>query len=502
MGEGQRAIRRRDSGDVANGPPPPGLDQAERGPNRLALAGLCLSSLLASLGASAANVALPTLAGSFDASFQAIQWVLLSYLLAGTILMPGIGRLGDRYERRRALIAGIFLFTAASALCAGAPTLWTLIAARALQGLGAAVMLALALALAVGTVPRAKAGGAMGLLGAMSAAGTAIGPSLGGLLIAAAGWRAIFLLCVPIGLAALLLARFLPEEDRESRRTSAGFDIRGTIILAFALASFTLALTLGHGRFGTLNLALGLAASVGAALFVFAQKRTKAPLISPALLRLPGLKAGLAASGLVSTVMMATLVVGPFYLARALRFGPAAVGLALSAGPLGAALAGLPAGKAVDRFGTSGTAVFALLAMAIACALLAALPATLGPAAYVASILLLTGAYALFQAANNKQIMVSAPAGESGMVSSMLNLSRSLGLISGTAAMGALFALASGAAELAEATPGSIAHGMHVTFGVGALLIVLAVTLIGRDGIARSLAACKTALTLSMLART
>src|SRR3954468_11121697 len=118
-------------------------DRSARG----ALAGLSLAMLLASLGTSVANVALPTLAAAFDASFQAAQWVVLAYLLASTTVIVSVGRLGDLTGRRRLLIAGIALFTTASAVAGIAPTLWTLIAARAAQGLGAAVMLALAMAL-------------------------------------------------------------------------------------------------------------------------------------------------------------------------------------------------------------------------------------------------------------------------------------------------------------------------------------------------------------------
>src|SRR5690606_24352698 len=139
--------------------------------------------LLASLGTSIANVALPAFADAFDASFQHIQWVVLAYLLAITTLIVGAGRLGDLTGRRRLLLAGIALFTLASVLCGLAPTLWLLIAARAGQGAGAAIMMALTMAFVAETVPKEWTGTAMGLLGTMSAVGTALGPSLGGILI-------------------------------------------------------------------------------------------------------------------------------------------------------------------------------------------------------------------------------------------------------------------------------------------------------------------------------
>src|SRR2546423_12358846 len=123
--------------------------------------------LLPSLSTSVANVGLPTLAQAFNASFQEVQWVVLAYLLAITTLIVSVGRFGDITGRRRLLLAGIFLFTVASALCGVAPSLWFLVAARAVQGLGAAVMMALTLALVSETVPKEKTGSTMGLLGTM-----------------------------------------------------------------------------------------------------------------------------------------------------------------------------------------------------------------------------------------------------------------------------------------------------------------------------------------------
>src|SRR5258708_10054000 len=320
---------------------------AERTPSvRWALASLSLSMLLSSLGTSIANVGLPTLAQAFNASFQEVQWVVLAYLLAGTTLIVSVGRLGDITGRRRLLLAGIFLFTAASVLCGVAPLLWLLIAARAAQGLGAAIMMALTMALVGETVPKTKTGSAMGLLGTMSAIGTALGPSLGGVLIAGSGWRAIFLVNVPLGILTFFLAhRYLPVDRRGPRTDRTGFDTVGTLLLALALAAYALAMTIGRGSFGPLNMALLLAAVFGVGLFVLVEARTASPLIRLAMFRDPALSASLAMSALVSTVIMATLVVGPFYLSRALGLNAALVGIVLSVGPLIASLTGEPGGR-------------------------------------------------------------------------------------------------------------------------------------------------------------
>ncbi|HYC87892.1 MAG TPA: MFS transporter [Thermoanaerobaculia bacterium] len=367
--------------------------------------------LLSSLGTSIANVALPTLAQAFHASFQQVQWIVLAYLLAVTAFLVGAGRLGDRLGRRRLLVAGIFLFTSASVGCGIAPTLPLLIAARAAQGLGAAAMMALAMAFVGETVPKEKSGAAMGLLGTMSAAGTALGPSLGGFLIAGFGWPAVFFVSVPFGIVTLLLAhRFLPAN-------------------ALRPAPIRLAM------FGD-----------------------------------PVLSAGFAMSTLVTTVVMATLVVGPFYLSGTLGLDAARVGLVMSCGPLVAALAGVPAGRAVDRFGARRITIAGLVAMAAGSALLPMLPVSFGVIGYIAPLAAITAGYALFQAANNTAVMADIRPDQRGVVSGMLNLSRNLGLIAGASVMGSIFA----------------AGGMRLTFAVAAALVVLALGIVPDQRVRRT----------------
>ncbi len=448
---------------------------------RWALAALSLSMLLSSLGTSIANVGLPTLARAFAASFQEVQWVVLAYLLAITTLIVSVGRLGDLLGRRRLLLAGILLFTAASVLCGLAPTLWLLVAARAAQGLGAAVMMALTLAFVGETVPKERTGRAMGLLGTMSAIGTAFGPSLGGVLIAGLGWRAIFLVNVPLGLATLFLARrHLPADRARPPGDRPGFDQVGTLLLALTLGAYALAMTIGRGRYGPLNLALLLGAVVGLGLFLLAETRAASPLIRLAMFRDRRLSASLAMSALVSTVLMATLVVGPFYLARGLGLEAAMVGVVLSVGPLVAALTGVPAGRIADRFGAQRMTVAGLAGIATGSIALALLPAPLGIAGYVIPIVIITAGYGLFQTANNTAVMAGVSADRRGVVSGLLNLSRNLGLITGASVMGAVFALAAATTDLTTASPGAVATGMRVTFGVGAALIAAALALASR----------------------
>lgn len=450
---------------------------APTAPFRWPLASLALAALMASLDTSIANVALPHLARAFDASFPAVQWAVLAYLLAVTSLIVGVGRLGDIIGRRRLLMVGIGIFAAASLACGLAPNLELLIALRGVQGVGAAIMMALSMAMVGDTVPKAKIGAAMGVLGTVSAIGTTVGPSLGGLLIGAWGWPVIFLINVPIGLATLWVAsRSLPADRKVAGSDRPPFDLPGAVVLALTLAAYALATTAQSGAFLSAPILL-VAAGVGVALFLALQVKARHPVLPLAVFRDSRLGAGLAMGALVSTVMMTTLVVGPFYLIGALGLDVARAGLVISAGPLVAALAGAPAGRIVDRFGAGRAVLWALVGMAAGLAALAAAPSVFGVAGYVAAIAVLTSHYALFQAANNTSIMQGVDADRRGVISGLLSLSRNLGLITSASAMGALFARVVGAGEVANASPEAVTAAMQATFLVAAGLMGLALTL-------------------------
>ena len=233
------------------------------------LASLSLAMLLPSLGTSIANAGLPTFAETFGATFQGVQWIVLAYLLAMTTLVVSAGRLGDLLGRRRLLLGGVLVFAVASAVGAVAGDLWLLIAARAAQGFGAAIMVALTMALVGDLVPKERLGSAMGLLGTTSAVGTALGPSLGGILIVGFGWPAMFVLLAALGAATLLtLHATLPEPNPQQKANRERFDAIGTILLALSLGAYALSMTIGGGTFGRVNVALLLAAGAGLVLFV------------------------------------------------------------------------------------------------------------------------------------------------------------------------------------------------------------------------------------------
>jgi MFS family permease len=175
-------------------------------------------------------------------------------------------------------------------------------------------------------------------------------------------------------------------------------------------------------------------------------------------------------------VMMATLVVGPFYLAHGLGLNAALVGIVMSIGPVISILSGVPAGRMVDRMGAPLMTIAGLIAIAAGAFALAALPAMFGMAGYIAAIFILTPGYQLFQAANNTAVMTDIPSDQRGVISGMLNLSRNLGLMTGASAMGAVFVFAS-AADITAAGSGAVTRGMQVTFSVAAVLVVIALAI-------------------------
>lgn len=441
--------------------------------------GLSLCLLTSSLGTSSANVALPALATDLAAPFSAAQWVVIAHLLALTSTAVGLGRLGDTHGRRRVLRGALALYCAASLGCALAPTLWVLLLARAAQGLGAAGMTALGVATASALTPTASAGRAMGQLGAASSLGTALGPPLGGALMAAASWRWIFVAQFVLAATTFALSSSLPL-DRVRR--PAGSDRAGAALLALALAAYALATTLDRGRLGAASLALLAVAGLGLLLFVRVERAAATPLVRLSLLGDQALTSGLAASVLVSCVVMTSMVVGPFYLSRALGLSPGAVGLAMAVGSAVAALASLPAGRLVDRLGARRAALVGLAGIAAAALALAQGSEHLGARGYLVPMSALTASYALFGAANTAGVMLRAPPAERGALSGALGLARNLGLVTGACAMGAVFALGAGADDLSAAAPAAVAGGMRSAYALATALALLAFALIATFG--------------------
>ncbi|HEX6286264.1 MAG TPA: DHA2 family efflux MFS transporter permease subunit, partial [Acidimicrobiia bacterium] len=328
--------------------PPAHLDQREKW---LVLVAVAASTLLATIDGSIVNVAFPTLVDELETSFNVIQWVALAYLLTIATLTMSMGRLGDVVGKKRLFVTGIAIFTVGSALCGLAPDVSWLIGFRVLQAIGSVLVLALGAAILVEAFPPHERGKALGWIGTTVSLGVVSGPVIGGILISAFDWRAIFFVNIPVGIAAIYLSmRHVP--DRPPVRGQR-FDIGGAVLMSVALFSLSLALTLGQDLgFGSTLVITGFAvATLAAAAFVVVELRIESPMLQLRLVRNPMLSVSVTTGFLMFSCVSATFFLLPFYLEGVLGFEVGQVGLLLGVAPLMMGLVSPISGSLSDRFG-------------------------------------------------------------------------------------------------------------------------------------------------------
>jgi len=408
-----------------------------------AVAAVCVGAFMGQLDASIVTVALPTLQRTFDATVGAVTWVGLSYLLVLVATVTAVGRFADMWGRKLLYVYGFLIFTFASVLCGLAPSLAALCGFRALQAVGAAMLQANSLAIIVLVVPSRSLGKAIGLQGTAQALGLAMGPSVGGLLLAAGGWRLIFFINVPFGLFGAMAAILLVPRSR-NLLARVRFDWSGLAIFFPAVAALLSAITFGAERGWGSALIVGLfgAAVVLAALFIWHERRDRDPMLDLGLFRRTQFSTGIA-SGMGSyLVMFGVLLLVPFYLERGLGVGTARSGLELMAMPLAFGIVAPFAGRLADRAGARPLTVSGMALVAAALALLGAFgPGTAGFLVLLAAVGVGMG---LFTSPNNASIMGAAPGQQAGMASGVLNMTRGMGTALGLALTGTVFVVAGG----------------------------------------------------------
>lgn len=434
----------------------------------LAVATVCVGAFMGQLDASIVSLAFPTLAREFDATLGAVQWVGLSYLLVLVSLVPAVGRFADMVGRKLLYTYGFAVFIVGSALCGLAPSLLALDGFRALQALGAAMLQANSVAIIALAVPRRKLGRAIGIQGAAQALGLSLGPAVGGLLIAAGGWRLIFFVNVPAGLVGMIAGWFLIPRSRHLQQRER-FDWTGLALFVPALSALLLALSYGNELGWTSAVVLGAlaAAVVLAACFVVRERRAPAPMIDLALFSRTAFSAGIASGLLSYLVLFGALFVTPFFLESDRGLSPGATGALLTTLPIAIGLVAPLAGRAADAFGARPLTVAGML---VSAAGLVGLALAHGSTPLVAGELALLGVgLGMFTPPNNAAIMGAAPATHSGMASGVLNMTRGLGTSFGLSLTGLVFGIYAGA----HASPDLVAEGFT------AAALFLAATAVG-----------------------
>ena len=462
---------------------------------------VCIGIFMTTLDASIVNIGLPSIARAFGTSLTGtLEWIVIGYLVVIGALLLTFGRLSDMIGRPPIWMAGLIVFTVGSAICGAAQSLGLLIAARALQGVGAALILSTSAAIVSNAVPPSQRGHALGWGALAIALGASAGPTIGGVLTTVGTWRLIFYVNVPIGVIAILATLWLIPPTL--RRGEQKFDLKGALLLAIALASLTLGLSFGQ-EWGWTSasvltaLAIGVA-SLGAGALV--EARSTHPIIDLRLFR-NRVFASAVASLLCS--MLALFAVGflfPFYFEELRGFPPERTGLLLTPFPLAMAIVAPGAGALSDRIGSRILAPLALAITAAALLLLTQLDST-SPISEIWWRLALAGAgLGLFQSPNTHSLMSAAPESQQGMASGVFATARITGQALSVAVAGAVFATLGGAAAataLAGAPVGDAArpaleavflrafHVAMATCAAFAALGALAALVRGREGRSR-----------------
>jgi EmrB/QacA subfamily drug resistance transporter len=319
---------------------------------RLVLATTILASSLAFVDGSVVNVGLPAIGESLAADADALPWLVNAYLLPLSALLLLGGGAGDRYGRRRLLVAGVALFALASLICAVAPSFGVMLVGRAAQGVGAAMLMPNSLAILGSTFSGEAKGRAIGVWAATGAVAGAIGPVLGGWLIDLGSWRAIFLLNLPLALAAIALAwRYIPDDEDADGRS---LDLAGGVLATIGLGGVAWALTIGSGADGWTGLAITLAAGATAALglFLWVEKRRGDQAMIPLALFSSRSFIGLTLlTLLLYGALGGLLVLIPYVLIEAAGYSGTAAGAALLPLPLVLALISPIMGSVAGRVG-------------------------------------------------------------------------------------------------------------------------------------------------------
>jgi len=442
-----------------------------------ALTAVLLGVIMGPIDASAVYIAMPKMAQVFGVTPAAVGWVSMTYLLVLASFLLTFGRLGDMVGFNKVYQTGLLAFVFTSALCGLAPSLGVLVVLRALQAAGSGMTMAMSPAIITAIFPPAERGKALGMNGMVVALGLAAGPSLGGLLVGTVGWRAIFYVNVPIGIASFLWCRrVLPRPRDLARRT---FDWQGAF-LAFAGLGLLLWFVdrASSGAWSWFTLGYGLAAAAALVWFVAVEKRVPEPMLDLGLFKSRVFSAANAAALLNYMAQYVIVFITPFLLQDVLGFSAPRAGALMTSFPIMVLVTAPLAGILSDRIGHRGLASVGLLICAAAGSLLARLTESGAPAAGVAIQLGLFGlGTGLFTSPNSSAIMGSVPRFRLGIAGSVLATTRNTGMVLGIMTGGAVL------------TWGQATHGGTFVAGLAAAYLAAAglsllgalITLLGRE---------------------
>jgi EmrB/QacA subfamily drug resistance transporter len=402
---------------------------------------VAVAVFMTTLDSSAVNVALPTIMKSSRVPLTTVQWVVIIYLLTISSLLLTFGRLSDVKGRRWIYGRGFFIFSLGSLLCAVAPGAIWLIAARSLQGVGAAMLMSCSPALIVDIFPTAERGKTLGMLGTIVASGLTVGPALGGVILDFFTWRVIFYINIPIGIISMILAARILRGGAGDITRQEAFDWPGTILMICCFCFFLLALTRSHdwGFGSTRTLIFFIISSVSAAALIFTEWRTPYPIFDPALMKirlfiLPTLSAAIMFMSLFTIIFLM-----PFYLMHPASFSVDRVGYIMVVPFIFHFFISPISGAISDRIGSRLLCTLGMAVLSIALFSFSFIAAQASVFSIFWRLALAGIGIAIFLPPNSAVTLSAVPAERRGIASGTVATARNFGMVLGVAITGLIF---------------------------------------------------------------
>ena len=431
---------------------------------------------------SSVNVAFPYITDHYSVAASDMRLIVVSFILTTISLLLIAGRAGDVWGYRRVFQSGLLISAAALALDAAAPPFPVLLAARVIQGIGAALIVGSGPALAIGLFAENRRGQVIGVYGMMFAAGLVAGPYLGGLLIDGFGWEAVFWYRVPVALAALALSPLLPAPG--AREETVQFDFTGAGMLGAGIAGLFIAVNMIWTG-GGVWLVFAAISVLGFAFFIRRQSHHPQPIIDLSYFRRPWFSSLAAASVLVNLASFVIMLLTPFYLRRISGLGAGDAGLILASYPLGIAVAFLATGKILGAGQLSARAlaarllILAPLVQGAGLWLIGGWGAVASLGAMLAAMGLTGLTLGMFQAAYFYTVTDEFPRSDRGVAGSLVEMTRSMGFVTAASLLFELFRIISKTAAAGGAAPdAAFQAGYQTTFHLAAAISVVVFALV------------------------
>lgn len=443
-------------------------------PRGVIVTALAFGAYMAALDNSIVNAVLPVVADSFKTDLTAIEWVVTTYLLVQSALLLTFGRLGDMWGHKRVYLAGLAVFVASSAVCGIAPNTPVLVASRAIQAVGASMIVANLAAILTSVFPPEQRGRAVGIQATIVYVGLATGAPLGGWLTSELGWRSIFYVNVPLGIIALLLGSRVQVAIRSGERKDR-FDLAGAVVYVFGLMLLLLGLNQGHAWGWTSGPVLGCLL-VGLALlgaWVAIELRVPSPMLDLRLFAKRTFSAPVVSALLNYGASITTGFLLPFALIQGRGLSPAQAGLILTCQPIVMAVTASISGALSDKIGSRAPATIGMGVLAVGLFLLSRVTLDT-PIALIVGMMLLTGlGIGLFTSPNNSAVLGAVPAQQRGVANGILGTARTLGMLLGIALAGAVYATTLGL--LGDESQAAILQAADTGFLVASIIAAIGV---------------------------